>query len=94
MKHLVAHLGFLLVAGVAIGSTPALAAGGDMPGDLPYTPVVTPNGSTLPWKMEGGVKAFHLTVEVCKHEVAPGMVINPMRRPPIKSSWFSNPRDE
>lgn len=43
---------------------------------LPYTPVVTPNGSTLPWKMENGVKVFHLIAEVCKHEIAPGMVIN------------------
>jgi len=46
-------------------------------GRLPYTPVVTPNGSTLPWTMEkDGVKVFHLTVEPCKHEIAPGMVIN------------------
>ncbi len=43
---------------------------------LPYTPVVTPNGDTLSWKMENGVKVFHLTVEPCKWEVAPGMTIN------------------
>ena len=43
---------------------------------LPYTPVVTPNGSTLPWKMEGGVKVFHLVAEPVKREFAPGMVIN------------------
>ena len=45
------------------------------PKDLPYTPVVTPNGSTLPWKMVDGVKEFHLTVEVIEHEIAPGMII-------------------
>ncbi len=41
-----------------------------------YTPVVTPNGTTLAWTMEKGAKVFRLTVEVCKHEIAPGMVIN------------------
>ena len=30
---------------------------------LNYTPVVTPNGSTLPWEMVDGVKEFHLIVE-------------------------------
>lgn len=43
---------------------------------LPYTPVVTPNGSTLPWEMQDGVKIFRLTVEQCRSEIAPGMVIN------------------
>jgi len=41
-----------------------------------YTPVVTPNGTTLPWVMENGAKVFRLTAEICKHEMAPGMVIN------------------
>ncbi|MFO0669285.1 MAG: copper oxidase [Polyangiaceae bacterium] len=48
----------------------------DTPGRLPYTPVVVPNGATLPWSMKDGVKEFHLTAEPVKHEVAPGMVIN------------------
>ena len=43
--------------------------------DLPYTPVVTPNGSTLPWKMVDGVKEFHLVVEEIEYEMAPGMTI-------------------
>jgi len=39
-----------------------------------YTPVVTPNGSTLPWKLINGVKVFHLTCEeVRDHEFAPGL---------------------
>jgi FtsP/CotA-like multicopper oxidase with cupredoxin domain len=42
---------------------------------LPYTPVVTLNGSTLPWKMVNGVKEFHLIVEEVTWEMAPGMVI-------------------
>lgn len=43
---------------------------------LTYTPVTTPNGSTLPWKMENGVKVFHLIAEPVKREFAPGMVVN------------------
>ena len=43
--------------------------------DLPYTPVITPNGATLPWKMVDGVKEFHLTVEEIDWEMAPGMRI-------------------
>jgi manganese oxidase len=41
-----------------------------------YNPVVTLNGSTLPWRMENGVKVFHLTAEPVKREFAPGMVVN------------------
>ncbi len=45
-------------------------------GRLPYTPVVTPNGSTLPWTMKDGVKEFRLTAEPVKREFAKGMVVN------------------
>jgi FtsP/CotA-like multicopper oxidase with cupredoxin domain len=38
-----------------------------------YTPVITPNGSTLPFKMLGGTKIFHLTAEEVDHEFAPGL---------------------
>jgi manganese oxidase len=37
-----------------------------------YTPVITPNGSTLKWELKDGVKEFRLTVEPCEHELAPG----------------------
>ena len=37
---------------------------------------MTLNGRSLPYKMDGDVKAFHLTVEPCKREFAPGMVVN------------------
>ena len=43
---------------------------------LPYTPVVTPNGSTLPFVLKNGVKEFHLVAEPVKREFAPGMVVN------------------
>jgi manganese oxidase len=39
-----------------------------------YTPVITPNGSTLPFKIVDGVKVFHLIVEEVQHEFAPGLV--------------------
>ena len=41
-----------------------------------YTPVVTPNGSTLPWVMDNGVKVFHLTAEPVKREFAPGLIVD------------------
>ena len=40
-----------------------------------YTPVVTPNGSTLPHKMKNGVKEFHLIAEPVEREFAPGMKV-------------------
>lgn len=42
---------------------------------LSYTPVVTPNGATLEWKMVDGVKEFRLVIEEIEWEMAPGMVI-------------------
>jgi len=39
-------------------------------------PVETPNGTSLPWVMDHGVKVFHLVAEPVKRELAPGMVIN------------------
>ena len=39
-----------------------------------YTPVVTPNGWTLPYTVRDGVKVFHLIAEPVKHEFAPGLV--------------------
>ncbi len=41
-----------------------------------YTPVVTPNGSTLPFTMKDGVKEFRLTAEPLVREFAPGMNVN------------------
>ena len=38
-----------------------------------YTPVITPNGVTLPFKIVGGVKVFHLVAEPIEHEFAPGL---------------------
>ena len=38
----------------------------------PYNPVVTLNGWTLPWRMNNGVKEFHLVAEPVEREMAPG----------------------
>ena len=38
-----------------------------------YTPVLTPDSSTLPFKISGDVKIFHLTAEEVNHEFAPGL---------------------
>ena len=39
-----------------------------------YQPVVTLNGWTLPWRMNGEWKEFHLVAEPVVREMAPGMV--------------------
>src|SRR5687768_17549581 len=41
-----------------------------------YTPVVTPDASTLPFRVVDGVKVFHLVAEPCKREFAPGLVVD------------------
>ena len=40
----------------------------------PYRPVVTLNGWSLPFRMNGGWKEFHLVAEPVERELAPGMV--------------------
>ena len=42
----------------------------------PYNPVVTLNGWTLPWRMNNGVKEFHLVAEPVVREVVPGFKVN------------------
>jgi hypothetical protein len=38
-----------------------------------YTAVITPNGSTLPFRVVGGTKVYHLIAEEVDHEFAPGL---------------------
>ncbi|HEU0036141.1 MAG TPA: copper oxidase [Kofleriaceae bacterium] len=40
-----------------------------------YTPVIVPNGHTLPFKKQGGVKVFHLVAGPVKHQFAPGLEV-------------------
>ncbi len=53
---------------LATGPAPAV------PRDPRYTPVRTLNGWTLPWRMNDGVKEFHLVAEEIQHEFGPGTV--------------------
>ena len=46
------------------------------PNGQPYQPVVTLNGWTTPWRMNQGVKEFHLVAEPVVREVAPGFFVN------------------
>src|SRR5688572_11886960 len=41
-----------------------------------FTPVVTPNLSSLPWRWEDGHKTFHLIAEPVVREFAPGFRVN------------------
>jgi len=43
------------------------------PNGRPFHPVVTLNGWSLPWRMNNGVKEFHLVAEPVVREIAPGM---------------------
>jgi len=49
---------------------PALPPG--EPG-VDYTPTITPNGTTLPYRVVDGVKVMHLVAEPVDHEFAPGL---------------------
>jgi len=41
--------------------------------DPRYRPVVTPNGTSLPFKEKDGVRVYHLVPQVVQHEFAPGL---------------------
>lgn len=45
-------------------------------GVLRYPSVITPNVGSLPWKMDGNVKVFHLIAEPIRREFAPGFWVN------------------
>ena len=64
-----------------LSGRPALAAnGGDSAdrrgGGSSAGRVVTPNGSSLPWRWEDGRKTFHLIAEPVVREFAPGLRVN------------------
>ena len=56
-----------------INPTPTLPLG--EPG-RDYTPVITPNNISLPWKIVDGVKVYHLVAKEVAHEFAPGLKAN------------------
>ncbi len=57
-----------------IQTSAATAAPLAPPNGRPYHPVVTLNGWTCPWRVNNGVKEFHLVAEPVEREIAPGMV--------------------
>jgi FtsP/CotA-like multicopper oxidase with cupredoxin domain len=57
-----------MTMGGAATTPPPLPANG-----RPYHPVITLNGWSLPWRMNDGVKEFHLVAEPVVREIAPGM---------------------
>jgi FtsP/CotA-like multicopper oxidase with cupredoxin domain len=76
-RHVLAAGTGLLGAGALLAPRRVAAQTTPAPPAVPwYTPVVTPNGSTLPWVLRNGVKEFHLVAEPVKREFAPGMVVN------------------
>jgi manganese oxidase len=54
-------------------SSPAMQPPLPPPAGQDYQPVVTLNGWTLPWRMNGDWKEFHLVAEEVTREFAPGM---------------------
>jgi FtsP/CotA-like multicopper oxidase with cupredoxin domain len=52
---------------------PATVPPATPPTGRPFHPVVTLNGWSLPWRMNGNVKEFHLVAEPVVRELAPGM---------------------
>jgi len=46
------------------------------PSGRPFHPVVTLNGWSMPWRMNGNWKEFHLVAEPVRREMAPGMIAN------------------
>ncbi len=72
-----ASAAILARAKLALAQAPArapLTRGQAVAGE-PYTPVVMPNGATLPFEKRGGVKVFHLVAEPVAHVIAPGLEI-------------------
>jgi manganese oxidase len=74
-------VGAVSVSRVALAALPELATASDAETQAPvtphagrpYNPVVTLNGWTLPWRIKGGFKEFHLVAEPVVRELAPGM---------------------
>jgi FtsP/CotA-like multicopper oxidase with cupredoxin domain len=58
----------------ATTNSPAMQPPLPPPSGQTYQPVVTLNGWTLPWRMNGEWKEFHLVAEEVEREIAPGMI--------------------
>jgi FtsP/CotA-like multicopper oxidase with cupredoxin domain len=70
---LVSRAGAATLPEAPVASTAATQPPPAPPNGRPYNPVVTLNGWSLPWRMNNGVKEFHLVAEPVVRELAPGM---------------------
>ena len=73
---LVSRVGAASLPEAAVMESPATQPPLAPPNGRPYNPVVTLNGWSLPWRMNNGVKEFHLVAEPVVREMAPGMKAN------------------
>ncbi len=71
-RTLLAAAGSAAMAPATAATAPAAAQARPQSPRGPYRPVRTLNGWTLPYKLENGVKEFHLVAEEFEHEFAPG----------------------
>jgi FtsP/CotA-like multicopper oxidase with cupredoxin domain len=72
----VSRAGAALLPEAATQSSAATRLPPPPPNGRPYTPIVTLNGWSLPWRMKDNVKEFHLVAEPVVREIAPGMKAN------------------
>ena len=54
-------------------TSPVTAPPSSPPNGSPFKPVVTLNGWSLPWRLNDGIKEFHLVAEPVEREIASGM---------------------
>jgi FtsP/CotA-like multicopper oxidase with cupredoxin domain len=87
-RNFFTHLGLAAAAGtvgksalaalpeIATRDSPLMQIPPAPPNGMHFRPVATLNGWSLPWRMRGGVKEFHLVAEPVVREIAPGMHAN------------------
>lgn len=69
------HTSVKKIVGKTTKNIPAVSTQKMEPTAQGYRPVITPNGRTLAYRLNDGVKEFHLIAEEIEHEFAPGTTI-------------------
>ena len=72
----VSRAGAALLPEAASQSSASMQLSSAPPNGRPFNPIVTLNGWSLPWRMKGNVKEFHLVAEPVVREIASGMKAN------------------
>ena len=80
-RNMIARGAAALASGAALLKSigaPVAGASATRPATSPasFTPVITPNGSTLAWHWDGDVKVFELVAEPVKRQFASGMSVD------------------